>query len=110
MQVTLEKYTNDTFGSYPCLVIDKESVDINDIECIYQFRYSDSDKSLIFKNDTFRETKISDFSTDSNKYRIKFKGKDDRNRFCYVLDGQLTDSLKPLYTVVDVDKDVVEDV
>ena len=44
MQVTLEKYTNDTFDSYPCLVIDKESVDINDIECIYQFRYSDSDK------------------------------------------------------------------
>jgi hypothetical protein len=108
MQITLEKYTNDIGGPYPCLNVSVESVDINDIEGIYQLQYSDSHKSLICKTAIFRQTKVSDFSTNSNKYRIKFKGNDDRNNFCYVLSGPLNDDLKALYTIVNVDKDVVE--
>ena len=101
------KYTNDYGGPNPCLNFHIESINIDDIKAIYQFLYSDSRKSLICKTSVFKTTKLSDFSTESNKYLIEFKGEDERNRFNYVLCDEINPELKALYKIIDVDKEVV---
>ena len=107
MKILVTKYSNNYGGPAPCLNASIEAVDTNDIDCIYQFSYSDSDKSLIFKTALFRKTKLSDFSVESNKYLVALKGFDN-NKYTYVLRDELTDNLKQFYKVIDVDKEVIE--
>ena len=106
MKILATKYSNNYGGPAPCLNASVEAIDTNDIDCIYQFSYSDSNKSLIFKTALFRKTKLSDFSVESNKYLIALKDSD--NKYTYVLRDELIDDLKQFYKVIDVDKEVIE--